>query len=116
MYASESSKVTLACIPGRQGIPGDDEADRLAKETTTGVPVGQTAIIPFIVGKKFIKRYLEMQRKARYDACSGCRQSSTLMRYLLPSRADEPLAVSILRLRVAVGLLKGDKPVRNHIH
>jgi ribonuclease HI len=35
---SKSKKVTLMCIPGHQGIRGNEEADRLAKEGAVEVP------------------------------------------------------------------------------
>jgi ribonuclease HI len=35
---SELNKVTLACIPRHQGVPGSKEADRLAKKVAIKVP------------------------------------------------------------------------------
>jgi hypothetical protein len=59
---------------------------------------------PYILAKKLIKRYLDLEHQASWNACNGCCQSKTLIRYPLPSTADELLAMSILRLRVAVAL------------
>jgi ribonuclease HI len=44
---SKSNNVTLMWIPGHQGIPGNEEADRLAKEGVVEVPPDQFAAIPF---------------------------------------------------------------------
>jgi ribonuclease HI len=65
---SEFNNVTLMWIPGRQRIPGNKEADRLAKE----VPPNQFAAIPFSVGKNLIKKQLEQKHQARWTACIGC--------------------------------------------
>jgi hypothetical protein len=49
---SEFNKVSLEWIPEHQGVPGNEEADRLAKEGATKVPPNQFTAIPFSVGKK----------------------------------------------------------------
>jgi ribonuclease HI len=111
---SKFNKVTLMWIPGHQGIPGNEEADRLAKVGATEVPPNQFAAIPYSVGKNLIKKQLEQRHWARWIACTGWRQSEVLMRYPLTSRANELLAMSKLRLRAAVGLLTGHTTLRAH--
>jgi hypothetical protein len=103
---SKSNRVTLMWVPGHQGIPGNEEADRLAKDGAVEIPPDQFAAIPFRVGKNLIKKQLEQKHRDRWTACTGYRQSKVLMRYLLPSRATELLAMNRSRLRTAVGLLK----------
>jgi hypothetical protein len=93
---SEFNKVTLMWIPVYQGILGNEEADRLAKEGAIEVPPNQFTAMPFSEGKKLIKKQLELGHQAIWAACTGCQQSKMLMRYLLPSRAKELLAISKL--------------------
>jgi hypothetical protein len=81
-----------------------------------GVPTIQTAVIPFSVGKKLIKRHLQLDHQPRQNACTGCRQSKTLMVYPLSSRANVPLPMSRLRLRAAVGLLTGHTTLTAHLY
>jgi ribonuclease HI len=76
---SKVNKVTLMWIPGHQGIPGNEEADRLAKEGAVEVPPNRFAAIPFSVGKNLIKKQLEQRHQARWAACTGCRQSEVLI-------------------------------------
>jgi hypothetical protein len=85
---SKYNRVTIMWIPGHQEIPGNEEADRLAKEGVVEVPPDQFAAIPFSVGKSLIKKQLEQRHWDRWTACTGYRQSKVLMSYLLPSRAS----------------------------
>jgi len=55
---SGSNKVTLVQIPGHNGILGDEEAYKLAKEGTNRVPPDQTVGITFVVGKEAIRSHL----------------------------------------------------------
>jgi hypothetical protein len=74
----ELNKVTLLCIPEHQGMPGNEEADRLTKEGVIEVPPNQFSAITFTAVKKLIKIHLELKHKARWAACTGCRQSKML--------------------------------------
>jgi hypothetical protein len=113
---SELNKIPLMWIPGLQGILGNEEMDRLTKEEAIEVPLNQFTAIPFSVGKKLIKKQLELEHQARWTASANRRQSKMLMRYPLPGRANELLARSRLRLRAAVGLLTGLTTLRAHLY
>jgi hypothetical protein len=55
---STFNKVTLMWIAGHQGVPDNEEADRLAKEGATEDPANKFAAIPFSVGRNLIKKQL----------------------------------------------------------
>jgi hypothetical protein len=54
--------------------------------------------------------------QARWAACTGCQQSKILMRYPLPSRHKQLLAMIKLRLRAVVKLLTGHTSLRDRLY
>jgi hypothetical protein len=66
----------------------------LAMEGAIAVPLSQTADTPFSAGAKLVDRHLELEYDATCDACTGCHQFKTLMRYPLSGRANELLAMT----------------------
>jgi ribonuclease HI len=68
---SKPNNAILMWIPGHQGIPGNEEADRLAKEGAVEVPSDQFVAVPFRVGKNLIKKQLKQRHRDRSTACTG---------------------------------------------
>jgi ribonuclease HI len=59
------NKVTLVWLPRHHGILVNEEADKLAKEGTNGVPSDHTVGIPFVVGKAVIRSHLREEHLNR---------------------------------------------------
>ena len=53
-----ADKIVVVQIPEHNGTPGNEEAYKLAKEGTNGVPSDQTVGINFVVGKEAIRSNL----------------------------------------------------------
>jgi ribonuclease HI len=69
---SELKKKTLVLIPGHQGILGNEEADKLDKEGANKVPPNHFTTMSFRVGKKLIKKQLELKHQGRWATCTSC--------------------------------------------
>jgi hypothetical protein len=107
---TENLLISWASISCQQGL-------RYLSYLVSKYPLFSVAVGHFVTyRKKLIKKHLELRHQARWAACTGCRQSKILMRYPLPSRANELLAVSRLRLRAAVGLLTGHTILTAHLY
>jgi hypothetical protein len=85
----------------------NEEADNLAKEGPSKLPVDQTAVIPFVVGKEVSGSHLRQEYLNRWKAYNGYCHSKLLMSEHLPRRAEEFQAMSRLKIKVAVVLLTG---------
>jgi hypothetical protein len=59
---SGSNKDTLVWIPRHLGLLVNEEADKLAKEGTNGVPSDDTFGIPFVVGEAVMRSHLRGER------------------------------------------------------
>jgi ribonuclease HI len=55
-----------------QGIPGNEEADRLAKVGASEVATNHFAAISSSAGKNLIKKQPEQKHQAKWTACTGC--------------------------------------------
>jgi hypothetical protein len=100
-----SNEVTLVWVSGHHAIPANEEAYKLAKEWTNGVPSDQYVSIPSVVGTEVIRYPLKQEPLKKSKSCKGCRQSKTLMNEPLPGK--ELQAMNRQRLKAAMGLLIG---------
>ena len=98
---SGSNRVTLVWMDTwAHGIVGNKEADKLARDSTNGIPSDQIVGIPFfVVGKEVLRSHLRQEHLNRWKTCKGCRQSKTLMSDSLPRSTKEFQAMSKQKLK-----------------
>jgi hypothetical protein len=104
---SDSVKVTVVWTEGHHRIPGNEEADKLAKEGPNGVPSDQTVGVPFVVVKEFLRSDWRKEHLKSWKTCKGCRQSKTPMSGPLSNRTKELQTMSRQKPKVAMWLLTG---------
>jgi len=75
----ESNRITLAWVPGHQGIHGNVVADGLAKLGTLEVPAKQVVGVPFAIGKRLIKEFLKREHLVSWGQVQGCRQAKFML-------------------------------------
>jgi len=106
-------KVTFLWTPVHQGIWGNEEADTLARYGANKDSVGQVTGVTFAAGKG-VRSCLQQEHLTGWIAMSWLPPVQDAFESL-PSRASELLAVSSLRLKVAVWLLTGHTTPRAHV-
>jgi hypothetical protein len=98
---SECNKVILVWMPRHQGILGKNKQIYWPRKGPLESNPSRPLLHPFNTSEKLIKRQMEVEHQATWDACTGCQQCKTPMRCLLLSRANKLLPTSTLRLRTA---------------
>ena len=76
---------------------------RLANEETNRVSVDRTAGFVFPLGKEVVRGYLRSEHLSRWMDSNVCRHSKTLVSQPMPSRANEPFAMSRPKLQSGCG-------------
>jgi hypothetical protein len=91
-----------------------EEANKLAKEDTNGVPSDQTVDIPFFVDKEVIRSHLWQKHLNRWETCSGASVQDPMIEPL-PRKRKELHAMSRQKLKSGSGLLIGHTTIRSRM-
>jgi ribonuclease HI len=112
------NEVTLAWVPGHCDIPGNEEADRLARQAS-GLPLHgpESALgIPKCSVREAIRAWTMKQHLCTWRNLTGHRHGKLFISGPCGKQADNLLKLSRRQLKVVVAILTGHAPVRKHLH
>jgi hypothetical protein len=110
-------KDLIAHVSALRGIPGNEEADKLARQVSTISLLGpEPALrIPRCSAREAIKNWTERQHCIAWKDLPGHRYGKRFIGRPCKKRAEDLLELSRHQLKTAVTVLTGHAPVRGHL-
>jgi hypothetical protein len=100
-------------VPWHQGICGNEQADKLAKQASATTILGPKPALGIhkCMAREAIKKWNEHQHFITWKNKPGCRHSKLFISRLCKKRADDLLKLNRHQLKMAVAFLTGHTPV-----
>jgi ribonuclease HI len=112
------NEVTLLWVPRHQGIPGNEEADRLARQVSTmPLPGPEPALgIPKCLAREALRTWKENQHHNTWRDLPGHRHGKLFIGRPYKKGADDLLKLGRHQLKMVATVLTGHALVRTHLH
>jgi len=112
------NEVTLAWVPRHCGFPGNEEADKLARQASAMPLHGpEPALgIPKCSAREAIKNWTEVQHHSAWRDFPGHKHGKRFIGRPCKKRADDLLKLSRHQLKMVAAIFTGHATIRGHLY
>ncbi|XP_048001445.1 uncharacterized protein LOC125238214 [Leguminivora glycinivorella] len=113
----EQREVTVAWVPGHQGVVGNEKADELARAGAGMEYIGPEPALPMSaeVTKGVIDKVNEAKAQREWENETGCRQPKMMIKGMDHRRTRYLLNLGKSSLRMLTGIITGHNTLNRHL-